>query len=237
MDSKVDKLTKKFKELKESAVNKGCKEEDVVRFLLKEAGKFEESQKASSRTPKSRFKLIFFMLLLPTFLATVSYYYLSDSFDETSPCTIDNNVFVMEASRAIVDCKAMCKDLTGVPKVSGLTANEFVERYAYSSRPLVVTDATKSWSAVKTFSYEFFRRLYTNTPNALNTTDEECQFFPYKTEFHSLREVFKMSKARSQFKPKAKPWYIGWYVFSYLAFVGAVSIMFLFLTHRTEYLL
>lgn len=203
MAGKVDELAQKFKNLKEAALQKGCKEEDVVRVFLKEAGKFEVKKESSYK----KYKLVFVALIIPLFLAGFGYYFFSDIFDESSPCSIENSIFVLEAARPIADCQ-MCKGLTEVPKLSGLTPEQFVQKFAYSGRPLVVTDATKTWSAMQEFSYEYFRKLYTESETALNSTEEDCQFFPYQTEFRSLRDVFKMSKARSQFK--AKPWYIGW---------------------------
>ena len=203
MEERINELAAKFRDLKEAALEKGCKEDDVIRLFLKEAGK-AKPKKAPSFTKLER--LVVF-IIIPASLAAFGYYFFSDIFDTSSPCSIDNSIFVMEAGRPIADCQ-MCKGLKEVPKLSGLTPEEFVKNFAYSGRPLVVTDATKKWTAMQEFSYEYFRKLYTESETALNSTEEECQFFPYQTEFHTLRQVFKMSKARSEFK--AEPWYIGW---------------------------
>jgi hypothetical protein len=205
MADSVDKLADKFKELKEDALKKGCSEQEIIRYFMQEASTLKAKKKSSFSSPK----MLFALLVVPLFLATFGYYFLSDIFDQTSPCSIDNSVFVLEAARPVADCN-MCKGLKEVPKVSGLTPQEFVEKFAYTSRPLVVTDATQSWTAMHEFSYEYFQKLYTESETALNSTEDECQFFPYQTEFHSLRQVFKMSKARSKFKPGTLPWYIGW---------------------------
>ena len=203
MEEKVNELAEKFKNLKETAIKEGCKEDDIIRLFLKEAGKIKPKPKSSY----GRVKLLVFLLIIPLFLAALGYYFFSDVFDETSPCSVDNSIFILEAGRPIANCE-MCQGLTEVPKLSGLKPEEFVEKFAYTGRPLVVTDATKTWTAMQQFSYNYFRKLYTESETALNTTEEECQFFPYQTEFHSLRDVFKMSKARAEFK--AEPWYIGW---------------------------
>lgn len=203
MEEKVSELAEKFKSVKEAALQKGCKEDDIIRLFLKEAGKAKPKQKPSF----TRLERLVLFLIIPACLAAFGYYFFSDIFDSSSPCSIDNSIFVMEAGRPIADC-GMCKGLKEVPKLSGLTPEEFVKNFAYSGRPLVVTDATKSWTAVQEFSYEYFRKLYTESETALNSTEEECQFFPYQTEFHTLRQVFKMSKERSEFK--AEPWYVGW---------------------------
>ncbi|CAK9814733.1 hypothetical protein ANTPLA_LOCUS8320 [Anthophora plagiata] len=40
--------------------------------------------------------------------------------------------------------------------------------------------------------------------------DANCQFFPYKTEFKSLQDVFDMNADRSSLEKGTKPWYVGW---------------------------
>ena len=37
-----------------------------------------------------------------------------------------------------------------------------------------------------------------------------CQFFPYRTNFDTLQDVFNMDPDRAAFKPGTEPWYIGW---------------------------
>ena len=203
MEDKINELSEKFKELKTKALEKGATEKEVIRQFLSEV----RSEPSRSSRRGKWLKIVF--LLLPLLLASLGYYAFNDLklFDETSPCTIDNSLFVLEAARPITDCK-MCEGITEVPKLSGLTVETFVNNFAFSSKPLVVKDATVNWTAMHEFSYEYFRKLYSESETALNVTDEECQFFPYKTEFYSLREVFNISKERAEFK--AEPWYIGW---------------------------
>lgn len=76
-------------------------------------------------------------------------------------------------------------------------------RYAYSGRPVVVVDAAINWTATEVFSFPFFKSLYEGV-------DGNCQFFPYRTEFKSLREVFEMSADRSLLEEGTEPWYVGW---------------------------
>ncbi|CAL7940419.1 unnamed protein product [Xylocopa violacea] len=75
--------------------------------------------------------------------------------------------------------------------------------YAYSGRPVVVTDAMANWTATTKFSFAFFKSLY-------DGEDANCQFFPYKTEFKSLQDVFEMSESRASLEEGTKPWYVGW---------------------------
>lgn len=200
MEEKIDELSEKFKQLKKKALQKCMTEDEIVRQFLKEAKSLQVKPKRSGK-----WKVLFIVLLLPLLLASLGYYFFDDMFDESSLCAVDNSIFVLEAARPIADCK-MCEGLTEVPKLSDITVETFVHDHAYTGRPLVVKDATKNWTAMNVFTYEYFLHVYTDS--ALNATDDECQFFPYQTEFHSLREVFNMSKERVMFK--AEPWYIGW---------------------------
>ena len=201
MEDKIKELSEKFKELKTKALEKGATEKEVIRQFLSEV----RSEPSRSSRRGKWLKIVF--LLMPLLLASLVYYTFNDLFDETSPCTIDNSLFVLEAARPITDCK-MCEGITEVPKLSGLTVETFVDKFAFSSKPLVVKDATTNWTAMHEFSYEYFRKLYSEAKSALNETYEECLFFQYKTEFHSLSEVFNISKERVEFK--AEPWYVGW---------------------------
>lgn len=67
----------------------------------------------------------------------------------------------------------------------------------------MITDAMINWTATETFSFSFFKSLY-------DGEDANCQFFPYKTEFKSLQDVFDMSASRSLLEEGTKPWYVGW---------------------------
>lgn len=114
----------------------------------------------------------------------------------------------MEISRPITDCN-ICQRVDSVLILQNVTKDVFAQ-YAYSSRPLLVKGATQSWNATKTFDFEFFKNLYTHTDGALESVEEECQFFPFRTDFVTLRDVFAMSSARAQGLETEKPWYIGW---------------------------
>ena len=74
----------------------------------------------------------------------------------------------------------------------------------------MVKGGAGNWSALNMFSYKYFKLLY-NKLDALKENDDlGCQFFPYKTNFASLEDVFKMSKKRAALKKDQ--WYIGWLV-------------------------
>lgn len=126
-----------------------------------------------------------------------------------SRCLVENNGFLIEVARPPVSC-SMCKDLKSVPIEYNISTEEFVAKYAYSSIPVLIKDATSSWSAMTKFNFHYFKNLYTKVKGAFEVIEEECQFFPYSTEFQTLKDVFNMSDARANFTPGEKPWYIGW---------------------------
>ncbi|KAH7981296.1 hypothetical protein HPB49_022991 [Dermacentor silvarum] len=110
---------------------------------------------------------------------------------ESEPCVVDMPAKIQNGMMPPVDCD-ICKNLKKVSR-----------RYAYTGTPVVVTDGASNWTALQSFSLSFFENVYQNS--ALKTSRNACQFFPYKTEFKSLEEVFNMSAERSRL-----PWYIGW---------------------------
>lgn len=69
-------------------------------------------------------------------------------------------------------------------------------KYAYSGHPVIVTDGTKDWSKLETFTFEFFKEKF-------QYQKDDCQFFPYLTNFKSLSEALEVD-------PESKSWYIGW---------------------------
>ncbi|XP_069166246.1 uncharacterized protein [Procambarus clarkii] len=122
-------------------------------------------------------------------------------------CTIDMPAAVQDVFRPPVEC-AMCREVTHVERVSTITPQHFEHRYAYSGRPVVVTDGQKNWTAPETFSFDFFKSIYADDSPVLENFERDCQFFPYQTEFRNLRHVFNMSSERVQMR--GDPWYIGW---------------------------
>lgn len=107
------------------------------------------------------------------------------------------------------DC-AFCRNVSNVERVSNISSAQFERRFAYSAVPVVVTDATAQWMAAKTFSFDFFRAIYAEESPALAGHEEDCQFFPYRSKFRSLADVFRMPVAQAEQRPGTTPWYVGW---------------------------
>ncbi|XP_031570116.1 bifunctional arginine demethylase and lysyl-hydroxylase psr-1-like [Actinia tenebrosa] len=122
-------------------------------------------------------------------------------------CLIPMPEFVLDLFRPPVDCN-ICKNISKVDRVKAITREEFLEKYAYTSRPVVIEDGTQNWTAQKHFSFDFFKTIYSPDSPVLKNQDSQCQFFPYNTKFQSLEEVFEMPEKDA--KMEGKKWYIGW---------------------------
>ncbi|XP_064115206.1 LOW QUALITY PROTEIN: uncharacterized protein LOC135221330 [Macrobrachium nipponense] len=122
-------------------------------------------------------------------------------------CTIEMPSSVQDIFRPPVEC-SMCRHVTHVERVSTITPAEFERKYAYSGRPVVVTDGQRNWTATQSFSFEFFKSIYADDSPVLENFERDCQFFPYQTDFMNLRQVFNMSHERANML--GEPWYIGW---------------------------
>jgi len=125
-------------------------------------------------------------------------------------CLFAVDSFLITLFRPPVDC-SICRGLTQVDRVFGLSHQSFEEHYAYTGRPVIVTDAMASWSALRTFNFDFFCSIYSRDSPVL-VLAEDCQFFPYESGFHNLSDVFLMTSERASLHNGSEPWYIGWYV-------------------------
>ncbi|XP_063218652.1 uncharacterized protein LOC134528915 [Bacillus rossius redtenbacheri] len=120
-------------------------------------------------------------------------------------CTIDLPDYLVSFFRPPEAC-SMCRDVSQVDKISNISPQVFEKEYAYTGRPVVVTDAMSNWTAQQVFSFQFFKDVYKDHWQK----QLGCQFFPYRTEFRNLYEVFNMSIERAFMHDGTKPWYIGW---------------------------
>ncbi|ENN81093.1 hypothetical protein D910_02628 [Dendroctonus ponderosae] len=103
----------------------------------------------------------------------------------------------------------ICQDFSKVDKVANVSPALFLQKYFKQTHPVVVTDGAANWPAKKLFTFDFFKALF-NSTEVNRSKHKTCQFFPYKTEFASLQEVFNMNADRAMLKPGEMPWYIGW---------------------------
>ncbi|KAI4493166.1 hypothetical protein M0802_009583 [Mischocyttarus mexicanus] len=123
-------------------------------------------------------------------------------------CIVPNNYLIWEFTRPISNCD-YCRNINMPIILSNVTKKDF-EPYAYSSKPIIIKNATSHWPASKIFSFEFFQNLYEHIDGTYESIEEESQFLQFNSNFNNLREVFAMSKERAMNEEGEEPWYIGW---------------------------
>ncbi|KAI8046352.1 uncharacterized protein LOC128252962 [Drosophila gunungcola] len=101
-----------------------------------------------------------------------------------------------------------CANIKQVPRLQNISPQEFEKKFAYNAAPVIVSDATKNWTAVSLFNYWYFRDVYARAKQKQHIKD--CQFLPYKTGFSDIYDALNMPKDRVELKLGEQPWYFGW---------------------------
>uniref|UniRef100_A0A069DMI1 Cupin like domain containing protein n=1 Tax=Clytia hemisphaerica TaxID=252671 RepID=A0A069DMI1_9CNID len=128
-------------------------------------------------------------------------------FDPFGKCWLHPSYTTYDLMRPIAKCDVY-RNLSEVPIVQNMTRQHFLQNFAYTGTPVLIKGGAATWPALNTFSYKYFKRLYTDMNAFEDFETYRCQFFEYKTNLRSLRDVFKMSKRRAALKKDQ--WYIGW---------------------------
>lgn len=218
MEKELNLITK-FLVLKRQAKRKGLSEDDICKIFRGDKDlnwngvKCDKTLNSKTKVKERDYRLIFLAGIVPIIFCLLFAGYnfhedLSVALTE-SRCAIDNGGFFIEVARPPTNCE-MCRNLYQVPVEYDISVDEFSSKYAYTAVPVLIKDATKTWTAMDTFSYDFFKELYVNISDAFEVTEEECQFFPYKTDFESLEDAFNMTNDRAHFKEGEDTWYFGW---------------------------
>lgn len=126
---------------------------------------------------------------------------------EDSYCLVSMNSFLMDIFKPPSDC-SICRDIKSIEKVQKISKSVFETKYAYSGLPVVIIDAMNDWKATSSFSFDFFRNMYLSDDIIMKNVS--CQFFPYRTLFNNLSDVFNMNINRAMLIEGFDPWYIGW---------------------------
>lgn len=201
----VEELAVLFSDLREKSLKGGETLDNIRAEFLRQVAR--DNKETSSKKRSLKWLLI---VVLPVVFAVAGYYF--DVIQllkvKEQPCLVEVNEIFIEVTRKRTNCTLLCEGLTEIPRVSDLSKQEFVAKYAYTGRPVVVVDGAKNWSAIDRFSFTFFKELFDKNKDAYRVNEDECQFFPYRTEFISLEQALNMSKERSEWK--AEPWYFGW---------------------------
>lgn len=217
----------RFKQLYKKALEAGLSEDDFNRIgAIKEIRNSTQTPGFLSNVWGVCWKCCLLVLLITSLLAAVfvfqwpikrtvvfkvwfALYGAETGSEHTELCAVDPIDYIAEISRPPTSCD-FCRNVSSVEKLDNVSPEYFEKVYAYSSVPVVITDGTKNWTASNVFSYDFFKSLYSKGSPALQNIEENCQFFPYKTNFSSLEEVFEMDDDRALMKDGSDPWYIGW---------------------------
>lgn len=132
------------------------------------------------------------------YLYMVSLWFKFNKFDVITKeeCALPIPELLNSILRPISDCK-MCDDLLEIPIVETISKKEFLDKYAYTGVPLLVKNGASNWTAINTFSFEFFKELYSNT---YQNKDEKFKRkkFKKKSRKQSFIELIKDNSHDSQ---------------------------------------
>lgn len=191
--------------LKQKGIKLGLSDAEIA-YLI---GSKVECDSCPDKTYCSKSFLGINFTLLLLIMVSISAIMLNGKEFSLSRCIIDNNYFLMEMTRPIADCK-ICQNVENFIVLENISKKEF-SSYAYLGHPLLVKGGCLNWTALNVFDFNFFKSLYSSTPGAFESVEDECQFFPFRTTFLSLYEVLNMPEDRAKMtSPDAEAWYIGW---------------------------
>lgn len=122
-------------------------------------------------------------------------------------CVVSMPTSLSHSFRKPENCD-FCRDVLNIPRLENLSPMDFEKQFAYTGKPVIVTDATANWTALNVFNFWYFKSIYENSQK--NDELLNCQFFPYKTDFKNLYEALSIPKDRVNYEAGTKPWYFGW---------------------------
>ena len=117
---------------------------------------------------------------------------------------------IADIFRPPISCD-FCAGITAIPELDrSITHAEFVEKYAYTSHPVVVRGGVAHWSAVETFSFPFFQAIYNEMVGLEHIQDsmDTCNFFKYSSKYDTLGAA--LNQTFQEAMTGDTPWYVGW---------------------------
>ena len=207
----MENLLQEFRNIEINFTKKGLSQKQVHKELLKHIRDTKTLTNSQSGIAKCKKIALYAIPVIIAVAVTFSLMFKKDILEvvKTTKCLVEPNVLMAEIGRPLQDC-SLCANLKSVPILKDISKNEFLQKYAYTGVPVLIKEATKNWTAMETFNFEYFKKIYTEKEDTLDVIDQDCQFFGYKTEFDSLGDALSMSKDRADYKPGEKPWYFGW---------------------------
>jgi hypothetical protein len=200
-------VSRVFKDVIERNCSNRSKEEDeILKILVSELDSVQKLKSPEMCSLGSVLALLSFkiapILCVIGFFVGLIYLIVTES-----PCLVALGPAGDLIGSPPMDC-SMCANLTEVPRLSNVDVSEFVFNYHWKNVPIIVTDATQNWSAMKVISYEYLKGLYSNNPDAVDYDAENGQFFKYSSDLNGLEDLFNLTDERSRMQ--GKRWYIGW---------------------------
>lgn len=205
-ENNVEFVRKTFLKLTENYIQHGATMDDLKSITMTiDNAKITKNHYSFT---KKMLVMLFMLLILYGIFNRYLNTNIIKTFQETR-CLLPNNYLVWEFTRSISNCD-YCRDVKAPLILPNLTQEEF-RSHSYSSRPMIIKNATRDWTRARdAYTLEFFRNLYERIEGAYESVEEECQFLRFKSDFANLREVFAMSEARALHREGEDPWYVGW---------------------------
>ncbi|RWS31396.1 F-box protein-like protein [Leptotrombidium deliense] len=197
-------------EVRQKAIAFGFQSTDVkkvyektwIQFSTEKSAKKEKYFSLQFPSIRKMSLIIGYCLLLFIAIFTQNYSHLS-----SSRCLVLNNYFLMEITRPVISCD-FCKNVNSVIVLDNPSKEDFAV-FAYSAKPILVKHATYNWTAFDVFSFNYFKQIYSEVKDGYRSIEEECQFFPFRTNFIRLSEVFSLPEdSVNATHATEDPWYI-----------------------------
>lgn len=201
-----ERTTSCLSDILEQALYAGISENDFKRYLQAKKTTSSPTSRQGGKWKYLSPKLFVFKFLPLVCLGVLLYFPLSELFSG-SPCLVSQIPPFGEIMHPKFDCN-FCEGLTGAAHQTNLSQYEFVHKYAYTSQPILVVGAASDWPAMNVFSYDYFKGLYQQSPEAVESDMESGQFFSYSSNIQNLKELFDLSSERVSMS--TEKWYIGW---------------------------
>lgn len=125
-----------------------------------------------SKLHVSMFKRILFTSIA---IGILAFAYSQNWLNSGGKCLIAMPNSLSHAFRPPEDC-GFCRNVSQVNRISNISPEEFEKYYAYSGKPVVVSDATTNWTALDVFDFWYFKDVYDSS----DSDQMNCQFFPVR---------------------------------------------------------
>ena len=206
------KMSSKVEASLEAARKSGLTEDDIEKCLTQFSKELHvRSSPEKTHTTSSLRKVLTFLWILvyrifPIILVLVFLFQRFYIVYQSEPCLLAQPV-LSEFAVPLLDC-AKCRNITRALEIYNIPVIQFMNEHAFSLQPVLMKGAASDWPAIHTFSYQFFKDLYMQKPEAIDHDKSDGQFFPYSSSIHKLDEFMSLNNETAAMK--GEKWYIGW---------------------------